>query len=341
MNIIGFCNPLLDISLNNHSSIPELLQKYRLKDNDIIIGDRDNSVGLDGLVKEITNLNVEYSAGGAGMNSLRCAQVILPKFTCRIVGSIGRDDFGRILTEKAEESGLLTSLQTTSEKPSGKCACLIHGKHRSLVAYLGAANDFSPNHLDTLETEIAEARLLYITGFFYSVSPVSLKQILNQKPAGRVIFNLSATFVPDMMTEVDLNMIMESVYLLIGNHGEFEHLMRKFRLNTLNDLSESFPEAIIIETDGEHPIKLYSRGQVTEISIPQIAESEIVDTNGAGDAFVGGILAGLYEGKELEESIKLGSFMAACVIKRSGTNPPSYQELEPFFKTSNYYKLKK
>lgn len=29
----------------------------------------------DGLIEEMTGIGVEYSAGGAGLNSLRCAQV--------------------------------------------------------------------------------------------------------------------------------------------------------------------------------------------------------------------------------------------------------------------------
>lgn len=84
MTIIGFCNPLLDITLNNHPEIPDLLRKYpkiilgtlfdiyrfKLKDNDIILAE-----GHDELVDQIIELGVEYSAGGAGLNSIRCAQV--------------------------------------------------------------------------------------------------------------------------------------------------------------------------------------------------------------------------------------------------------------------------
>jgi len=44
-----------------------------LKDNDIILADE---MGRHvGLIEEMKGIGVEYSAGGAGLNSLRCAQV--------------------------------------------------------------------------------------------------------------------------------------------------------------------------------------------------------------------------------------------------------------------------
>lgn len=88
MTIIGFCNPLLDITVSNHPKIRSLLTmyelayyrlafyfifRYEMKDNDIILADESGK--HDGLIEEMKEIGVEYSAGGAGLNSLRCAQV--------------------------------------------------------------------------------------------------------------------------------------------------------------------------------------------------------------------------------------------------------------------------
>jgi adenosine kinase len=49
-------------------------------------------------------------------------------------------------------------------------------------------------------------------------------------------------------------------------------------------------------------------------SVKPLSDSQIVDTNGAGDAFAGGFLAGLVAGKNLDESILAGHALAsACV----------------------------
>ena len=207
------------------------------------------------------------------------------------------------------------------------------------MAYLGAANDFDSGHLETVKKEIYEADYLYITGFFYSVSPESVKRILEYMNIERskLIFNLSATFVPDMITEEDFGAIMKNCHILIGNSDEFTHLSTK--LTGGKDLFEEFsvktsqkyPKLTIIITQGSDPIRVISSGLINLIQVPEIQSDLIVDTNGAGDAFVAGILVSLHQKKSLSEAIKLGTFMASCVIKQSGISPPSVKEVEEFY----------
>jgi adenosine kinase len=49
---------------------------------------------------------------------------------------------------------------------------------------------------------------------------------------------------------------------------------------------------------------------------------QIVDTNGAGDAFVGGFLAQLSKKKSIEECVKCGNWAATEIIQRSGCTFP-------------------
>jgi len=52
----------------------------------------------------------------------------------------------------------------------------------------------------------------------------------------------------------------------------------------------------------------------------------IVDTNGAGDAFVGGFLAALVNGKDTLEAVKDGNTLAACVVQNSGCKFEGWNE---------------
>lgn len=265
-------------------------------------------------------------------------QLLLKDHTCRIVGSIGNDLYGQILTEKSKEVGLLTNFQQSSPKPTGKCACLIHGPFRSLVAYLDAANDFSPEHLDTIDVDMAD--WIYITGFFYSVSPESTRKIINLKKKGRhakAVFNLSATFVCDLITEDDFNFIMENSFILIGNCQEFKHLKQKLKGSDKSDeefgleMTKKYPNLLVIITNGSDPILLVSQPEgIRKHSVPPV--QEIVDTNGAGDAFVGGLLGGLHSNFSIKEAVEVACFMASCVIKKRGIEPPSPQELANYLK---------
>lgn len=67
--LIAVCNPLLDITATVE---PEFLAKWGLKENDAILAEEKHAR----LFEEIKEkYNVIYSAGGAGQNTARAAQV--------------------------------------------------------------------------------------------------------------------------------------------------------------------------------------------------------------------------------------------------------------------------
>lgn len=57
-----------------------------------------------------------------------------------------------------------------------------------------------------------------------------------------------------------------------------------------------------------------------------------VDTTGAGDAFNGGLLAALSEGKDLWEAADFANALAALSVQKIGTTPsmPVRQEIDQF-----------
>lgn len=75
---------------------------------------------------------------------------------------------------------------------------------------------------------------------------------------------------------------------------------------------------IVTVTQGREPVLLAYNGVVTEIPVIALPKEDIVDTNGAGDAFAGGFLAQLVLGKSFEVCVKCGIYAASEIIKRSG-----------------------
>ncbi|KAG0729663.1 Adenosine kinase [Chionoecetes opilio] len=63
-------------------------------------------------------------------------------------------------------------------------------------------------------------------------------------------------------------------------------------------------------------------GKVREFPVTRLAEEKLIDTNGAGDAFVGGFLAQLVQGQDVAECIKCGIWAATEIIQRPGCSFP-------------------
>ena len=81
-------------------------------------------------------------------------------------------------------------------------------------------------------------------------------------------------------------------------------------------------------TQGKEPTVVAKGGKSETFSVPPVEASAIVDTNGAGDAFVGGFLAAYIKGKDTAACCSAGNFAASVIIKTSGTALPASCDYE-------------
>lgn len=336
--LIGFGNPLLDIAATVSN---ELLIKYNLKRNDAILAREEHKT----LYKDIREqFSAKYTAGGSVQNSLRVCQWILQKpKIATIFGSVGKDNYAKILERKAIEDGLNVRYQYIDNAPTGTCVVLITGDSRSLLAYLAAASHFTLEHLQKPENRqvMQNAEYFYMSGFFLTVSPLSAMEVARHahKQNGTFMMNLSAPFVSQQFKE-PLMSAMPYVGVLFGNKEEAETLAREHKWHT-NDVEEigqriaSLPnedhkrERIVVITQSSQPVLLFQGNSIEDFPVQKLAPEQIVDTNGAGDAFVGGFLAQYIIKKPLDVCVRCGIWAAAQIIQQSGCTfegKPSFQE---------------
>ena len=65
------------------------------------------------------------------------------------------------------------------------------------------------------------------------------------------------------------------------------------------------------------------------MAVPKIDEEKIMDTNGAGDDFVGGFLAQYGKGESIEKCIDCGIWVSSLIIQRSGCTFPETMDYKP------------
>ena len=58
--------------------------------------------------------------------------------------------------------------------------------------------------------------------------------------------------------------------------------------------------------------------QIEHVPCEQIPKEQIVDTNGAGDSFVGAFFASIIQGHSIVEATRAGAHLAGIVIQKSG-----------------------
>ena len=330
--LFGICNPLLDIS----AEVPfSLLEKYGVTPKSACLAEaRHESL----FAELVDNFPVEYIAGGAGQNAIRCAQWMLqvPRATT-YVGCVGQDKFAEQLKASAIADGVDVEYLTEPSFPTGTCAVLIHEKDRSLVANLGAANHYKKEHLELphIKAKIDAARIFYATGFFLTVSPDALISLGEHAEATNkaFTFNISAEFLIHAFMEplqrvlpfadvIFANEVESAAYGKARGWGEDLH---EVTVKIAASDSHSHHHAgkkrqrMMITTRGSLPALVSISGEpCLEFPATPVPEEEIVDTNGAGDAFVGGFLAYYVLDAPLEKCMAAGHYAASQCIRQSG-----------------------
>ncbi|KAF6038635.1 adk [Bugula neritina] len=307
---------------------------YGLKADDQILAEERHIPLFEELCQ---NEGVEFLAGGATQNAMKVAQWLSCKpNTTVFMGCIGKDRFGEILSEKAEAVGVSVHYQYHEKEATGTAACIITGSSRSLIANLAAANCFTKDHLDeTIHWDmVVQAKYYYIAGFFLTVSPPSIMEVGKHALSAKKTFmmNLSAPFISQFFKE-PLMAAMPYVDILFGNESEAEAFSTAMDFGT-TDIKEialktaALPKEdegrprIVVFTQGALPTVIVENGKVTEYPVIPLKDGELVDTNGAGDAFVGGFLSQLIQKHPIPECVRCGNYAANVIIKRAGCTFP-------------------
>jgi len=131
--------------------------------------------------------------------------------------------------------------------------------------------------------------------------------------------------------------ILLNTDLLICTSHELDLLLEILKKNTIYSNLFDFNIQAIIETRGVKGSVIRSRD--SEIKIPAIISSNVIDPVGAGDAFAGAIATGLAFGWNIINSVKLGSAVASFVVEAIGcqTNLPSLDKAVERLKQNGVY----
>ncbi|KAG7452062.1 Ribokinase-like protein [Guyanagaster necrorhizus] len=327
-----FCmgNPLLDMQVTNGE---DLLAKYGLNANDAILAEEQQAPIYEDIVK---NHKVTYVAGGAAQNAARGAAYLLPPNSVVYTGCVGDDDLAEQLKAANKREGLLEAYQVKKGEKTGACAVIITGHHRSLVTTLRAAEKYDQSHLSSPQvlSLVAGAEVFYFEGYFLTHGASIISDLSKQVSAsGKVsVLNFSAPFIPQFFGAA-LQTVIPHTDIIICNEAEAESWANANGHLTPTDLpavgkaiamlpkSNASRPRIVVITHGAESTVLVSSAECDSpkiYAVHALKDEEIVDTNGAGDAFAGGFLGAYVAGKSLDESVEVGHKLASMSIQEVG-----------------------
>jgi len=330
--ILGMGNPLLDISVNVDQA---LMDEFGLENGGIILAE-DKHQPLFPKLQAMEG--VQYIAGGATQNTIRVAQWMLQEAgATAYMGCVGKDANADTMKAECDKAGVNAIYMVDEAVPTGSCACCILGTERSLCTNLHAANNYKETHLqEPANWAVASgAKIIYSAGFFITVSPASIALASREAATNGNLYcmNLSAPFIMQVPPfKGCLDDTMPYVDFLFGNETEAQTwadvsgwdctdiAFIATRLSLIPTAKKT--KRTVVITQGKDPTLVAHNGMVREFAITALPADKIVDTNGAGDAYVGGFLAALSKGLDMEKCCKAGAYSAGVIVQQSGCTYP-------------------
>ncbi len=239
--------------------------------------------------------------GGSAANTLRDLSVM--GMSCAFLGKVGTDDDGIIFEKSLTDWGIHPHLLTTSQEPTGYCMVIVHEDcDRTLCSNIGASGLLTFAEVD--KTLLKESRAILTEGYQLQAQPNFVISVIEAaKNIGRsVYFTLSGPHcVLDCHTEIC--QLLKNIDILFGNEDEFK---------ALNLPAEKLP-SISVCTKGAKGVDVWVNGTLQ--TFPCKACQNVINTNGAGDAFAAGFLYQYHAGADIAKCVQGGHEIALRVIQ--------------------------
>ena len=337
-SLIAIGNPMVDITV---SIDKDTLQNYGLEYRRTTFCNEKTQKFLDELDKRPI---VTYTPGGSVMNTLRVCSYILNmnqnesgKHHLTMLGAVGNDIYKDKIINSLKEAKVEPMLEILQEKTS-RCGVGIYKRDRCLVPDIQASKNLSKEFIEEKLESIYQHDVLLIEGYYLKENYDLCKFLCQEfkKQNKLVILTLSAVCIVQYHMD-KIREIADMSDMIIGNMEETE-VLAGGKNAVFQDTYEkvhkilSPKNRLLVVTCGSHGVycSIYNYQSMRLDLILQcfpnfVKNDDIVDLNGAGDAFLGGFLAMYLKGNinnKLFSCCKAGNNAASVILRNVGCTFP-------------------
>ncbi len=266
----------------------------------------------------------ELRVGGVVLNHLGWAAVLgLP---VGIFGKQADDTNGRFLRDAMDRFGIAKDIVLDGSASSFADIYVDDAGGRAIYMAPGATSETTFAHVRRHHERTIQSALRVTTE-------------VSQLPLAAALEVIRLAEVAGVPTLVDLDVPPSDAVPVLGTHAELEQLLRRAKilkpsaaaarelvltasgdaLASAKKLRERYGNEVVIVTDGAAGCAIATAKEA--LRVPAYAVSRVVDTTGAGDAFLGGLLVGLAAGLGWEDCARLGNACGAACVEKLGAFP--------------------
>ncbi len=269
----------------------------------------------------------QMGPGGKGFNQAIAAHKSGGQVT--MITKLGKDEFANVALNMLNKQNMSTKFVfTTNEAPTGAALIMVdeNTSQNAIMVALGACNTFSDEDIAIIKQELEESNIL-LTQLETNVDAVEKVINIAYKSGVKVVLN------PAPIQPIN-DELYKMIDIITPNEIEAEILTGIKICNTDDGLKAA--KYFLDKGVKEVVITLGKKGvlAVTREShkVFENYEVKVVDTTGAGDAFNGGFVTALADGKDIYKACEFGNVVSNLAVTKLGTaiSMPTKEDIHNF-----------
>ena len=302
-DVTGIGSVLLDITVSVDAT---LLDELGFQKGSMRLIDESFSKAI---LKRIEGFDLAFSPGGSAANAVAGVNSLGGK--ALLLGSAGSDDYGRIYISETEKAGVKTRIGIYDGLSGHAITFITPDGERTFATHLGAALKFSDDNI--IEQDITSSKVLHLEAYLFEMDELykaCLKAMNFAKNSGTLVsIDLSDSSLIERIYDRTRQAVEEYADIVFANEDEIFCFTGKKETAALEELAHLCRFAVVKLGDRGSLIK--TDGRIYEINA---VKTSIVNTNGAGDIYAGGIIYGLTHGFDVQKSGDIASAAASLVV---------------------------
>lgn len=311
LKITALGNAIVDILtyVDDSFLLTHNLNKSRMK----LCNQHEQQLILDG-IKDYTTV-----PGGSAANT--CTALSMLDIETTFIGSIGQDHWGKQFLEGLANAGTNPLLSVNPHLPTATSVILVTpDSERTMNTHLGASTLIDQDLLSTID--LSSDCIFYVEGYMFDdkISRQIAIEAIDLAKTNNCVIALTLSD-PDcvLRNKAEFKRIIPKVDYLFANEKEYLNLIGSnsaYANESIINQNSHLIAPITVITQSERGCTLFDNQQT--YCLPAIIPDQLIDLTGAGDLFAAGMLYGISNKFNMQDSAKAGIKLATKVISNLG-----------------------
>lgn len=245
--------------------------------------------------------------GGTSFNVAKILKKLNPDFDVSIATAVGNDENGALIKKEVENKKINSIIETLEGESATQLLNIKQDGEKEFTSYsAGVLQEF---RLNSKQIQVIKNSDVLITVCFKQIESL-FSETINVGTKGIIAADFTDLSDYDKNLDIINKHLPNIDIVFLGLKSNETKLIQN-----LSKLANEKNKLIVI-TLAEQGAVAFSKGKIYRIKAENVPD--VIDTTGAGDAFIAGFIKTYLDKRDIDKSLKSGSIESSKVIQKIG-----------------------